>query len=244
MKGTLKISLFTAALLVTLACSTLTGGVENNTELDFNNNAETNREVEPTEVSETPTPENSILFQDDFSDPNSGWDRADWDSGITDYDDGVYHLLVKVPSYDIWANPGRYFEGDVRIEVDATKVGGENDDDFGLICRYSGEPSAPNYYYFLISSDGYAVIGKVTAGDSEYLSSNKMSPNDAIIQGLATNRLRADCIGNKLSLYVNDQLVTTAYDSDFTGGDVGLMGGTFDIPFAEFTFDNLVVTEP
>jgi hypothetical protein len=244
MKRPLKIFLFTAALFMTLACTTITGGVENNNKVENNIEVNNNNEVEPTESSDAVTPENTILFQDDFSDPDSGWDRADWDSGTTDYDNGVYRLMVKVSNYDIWANPGRYFEGDVRVEVDATKVSGENDDDFGLICRYSGEPSAPNYYYFQISSDGYAVIGKVTAGDSEYISGNAMSPNDAIYQGKTTNHLRADCIGNSLTFYVNGQMVIRAKDSDFTDGDIGLMGGTFDIPSAEFSFDNLVVTEP
>lgn len=61
------------------------------------------------------------------------WDRGDWDNGLADYQNGVYRMLVKIPDYDIWANPGQYFEGDVRVEADATKAGGPDDNDFGLI---------------------------------------------------------------------------------------------------------------
>ncbi|MBG0770715.1 MAG: hypothetical protein H0S82_03355, partial [Anaerolineaceae bacterium] len=73
-----------------------------------------------------------VLFQDDFSDVTSGWDRNDWDNGYTDYVDGAYQVQVKVENYDVWANPSRYFDGDVSVEVDATKVAGELDDNFGI----------------------------------------------------------------------------------------------------------------
>ncbi len=222
------------ALFTTLACSVFSGPVDTSGDAP---------------VGEAPSSEgapanNNILFRDDFSDSNSGWDRADWDSGITDYSNGVYRMVVKVPSYDIWANPGKNFAGDVRVEVDATKVSGEDDNDYGLICRYTGEPSSPSYYFFIISSDGFAVIGKVTGGSTEYISSEKMAPSDAIKQGAATNHLRADCIGNTLTLYVNGQQASSTTDTAFTGGDVGLMTGTFDIPSTEIHFDNFVVTKP
>lgn len=225
MKKTRIITLLAFVLLFTLACSMFSS-------------------TPAVEAPAVEAPASNILFQDDFSDPNSGWDRNDWESGITDYNNGSYQMLVKVPSYDVWANPGKSFDGDVRVEVDATKVAGDFDDDYGLICRYSGEPSAPNYYYFIISSDGYAVIGKVTEGSNEYISSEKMTPSDAINQGMATNRLRADCIGSTLTFYVNGQQAASASDSAFTSGDVGLVAGTFDIPSAEFSFDNLVVSKP
>ena len=94
-----------------------------------------------------------------------------------------------------------------------------------------------------ISSDGFAVIGKVTGGETEYLSSEKMEPSDAIRQGAANNHIRADCIGDILTLYVNGQQVATATDSSFSSGDVGLIAGTFDISNTEINFDNFVVYE-
>lgn len=199
---------------------------------------------DPTTTGDAPIVESNILFQDDFSNTNSGWDRADWDSGLTDYGNDVYRMAVKIPSYDIWANPGQYVEGDVRIEVDATKISGEDDNDFGLICRYDGSPESPNYYFFIISSDGFAVIGKVTAGASEYISSDRMETAEAINQGSTLNHLRADCIGNILTFFVNGQQVASTTDSSYPSGDVGLVAGTFDIPSTEITFDNFVVSKP
>lgn len=185
-----------------------------------------------------------VLFQDDFSDVTSGWDRNNWDNGFTDYVDGAYQVQVKAENYDVWANPSRYFDGDISIEVDAIKVDGELDDNFGILARYSGSPSSPSFYFFYISSDGFAVIGKVLEGSLTYLSSEQMEYTDAINQGYATNHLRADLIGSELSFYVNDILVATAYDSSLSAGDIGLDGGTYSIPSTTFLFDNILVTEP
>ena len=188
--------------------------------------------------------DDNILFQDDFSNTGSGWDSAEWEDGLTDYRDGVYQMHVKAPSYDIWSNPGKNFDGNISVEVDATKIGGDDDNNFGLICRYTGDLDAPNYYYFNISSDGFAIIGKVTGGSQEYLSSEKMEPSDVIKQGNASNHLRADCVGSNLTFYVNNQKIATATDTAFTSGDVGLMAGTFDIPSTQINFDNFIVRKP
>jgi len=244
-----------AALLTTLACgltSLLPGSSTEETEevalqpaIEV---AETEEVVlQPaTEVTEEQPVGDSVvvLFQDDFSDVTSGWDRNDWDNGFTDYADGAYEVSVKVENFDVWANPSRYFDGDISVEVDATKVGGELDDNFGILCRYSGTPSSPSFYFFYISSDGYAVIGKVIDGSMSNLSSEQMEYTEAINQGYATNHLRAICAGDELSFYVNDILVATATDYDLSAGDVGLDGGTYSIPYAAFSFDNFLVTEP
>ena len=87
----------------------------------------------PAPPESTPEP-SDVLFQDDFSDPSSGWDRVVTETGETDYMDGVYRIYANQPGTDIWATPGLHFT-DVRIEVDAAKVGGPDDNDFGVICR-------------------------------------------------------------------------------------------------------------
>ena len=218
-------------LLTTLACSL------------FSNDAPS-VPLEQAPAGDAPSADSNILFKDDFSDTNSGWDRNSWDTGLTDYGNGVYRIQVNESTYDMWANPGKYFEGDVRVEADATKVGGSDDNDYGLICRYTGNADSPSYYFFIISSDGYSVIGKATDGSTEYLSSEKMIPTDAIKQGTTINHLRADCIGNTLTFYVNGQQVASTTDAAFTGGDIGFLAGTFDVPNTEIAFDNLVVSKP
>jgi hypothetical protein len=190
--------------------------------------------------SATPTDPN-VLFQDNFSDTNSGWDQVNTASGVTDYANGAYRIWVDKTQYDAWANPGKSFTGDVIVEVDATKKAGPDQNDFGVICRYV---DISNFYFLQVTSDGYAVIGKQTDGKQSYISGEKFEQAAAVHQGDATNHIRADCIGDTLTLYVNGDRTLSATDSDHTSGDVGLIAGTFDTVGTDILFDNFVVKKP
>ena len=50
--------------------------------------------------------------------------------------------------------------GDVRVEADVIKLNGPDENRMGLICRYRNG----DYYFFMISNDGYYVIGKFLGG--------------------------------------------------------------------------------
>jgi len=181
-----------------------------------------------------------VLFQDDFSDTSSGWDHFDDGEVITEYVDGAYQIIINIENTDVWSNPGLSFE-DTVVEVDATKQDGPDDNDFGIICRYQ-DPS--NFYYFLISSDGFYTIAKWGGGEQVLISSDNMEYSDIINQGYASNKIRADCIGNRLVLWVNDQILVEATDTAFTTGDVGLIAGTFGTPGTDIIFDDFMVREP
>ena len=185
-------------------------------------------------------PAADVLFQDDFSDSSSGWDSYSDSDGVTDYADDVYRILVNETSTDYWANPGLDFT-DTVIEVDATKVGGPDDNDLGLICRYQ---DVDNFYFFIISSDGYYTIGKVVDGTQELIGGDNMEYSDTIKQGNATNHIQADCVGTHLVLHVNGEKLSDVTDSTYTSGDVGLMAGTFDAPGTDIHFDDFVVKKP
>ncbi len=182
----------------------------------------------------------NVLFQDDFSDTGSGWDQMSSDNATTDYQDGVYRIYVSDTNSDYWANPGLSL-GDVRVEVEASKVGGPDDNDLGVICRYQ---DTQNFYFGLISNDGFAGIGKIKGGDQQLLSGDQLQPADSIHQGNSKNTLRLDCVGNALTLLVNGTQEITVTDADFTTGDVGLMAGTYDTPGTDIHFDNFVVRAP
>jgi hypothetical protein len=182
----------------------------------------------------------NVLFQDDFSDPTSGWDRVSSESGETDYVDGAYRIYVNETNTDVWANPGLTFT-DVRIEVDATKAGGPDDNDFGVTCRVQ---DASHFYFFIISSDGYYAIGKTSDEAQDLIGMDAMLPNEAINQGQTDNHIRADCIGDTLTLYVNGQKLDEVHDSEFKSGDVGLMAGSFGTPGTDVHFDNFTVLNP
>lgn len=182
---------------------------------------------------------NKPLYQDDFSDVNSGWPNDD----TTYYADGGYVMSIAEADQDLWVLAGQSLPADVIVEVSASRRAGPEDNNYGIICRAK---DLDNFYFFWISSDSYQVIGKYENGESSFLSSDQMQFTDGIKGGLnESNRIRAECVGNTLKLVVNGRTVAKVTDDTFTeGGDVGLMAGTFEEGGVEIFFDNLVVTKP
>jgi hypothetical protein len=179
-----------------------------------------------------------VLYEDDFSDNTSGWDRISNDGGIMDYDSGGYRMLILQPDVNFWSTPGKYF-GNTRIEADVTKLNGPDENRAGLICRYQNG----NYYFFMISNDGYYAIGKFTSGQAILIGQESMLPSESI-QASEVNHLRADCFGSTLIFYVNFAQVAMVEDKDLQAGDVGLLAGAFDEPGVDVLFQNFVVIQP
>lgn len=184
-------------------------------------------------------PSGSTLFQDDFTQPVTGWDRFTASEGTIDYDAGGYRLLVNSPETNFWSTPHKNF-ADIRLEVDAGKLGGPDENRIGLICRYTGT----DYYFFMISSDGFYGIGMYSGEKALLLGTDELKSDHNIKTGLAVNHLRADCIGDTLTFYVNGTQVASAQDATLKSGDVGLLAGTFGQPGVDVIFDNFVVLKP
>jgi hypothetical protein len=183
----------------------------------------------------------NLLFFDDFSNPESGWDQVNDSDFSTNYFNNTYRITVNTNMYDSWANPGQKSYADVIIEVDAIKNSGPDDNDFGVICRYQ---DSDHFYYAIISSDGYYGIIKVTSDSSGLIGREYLEYNDNINQGYATNQLRFECLGDSLSLYANGQLLDQQIDGEYTDGNVGLIAGTYDTPGTDILFDNFSVYSP
>ncbi len=181
-----------------------------------------------------------VLFQDDFSDPTSGWATWSQDQSAVAYESGGLRFRINQPRYDYWSRPGKRF-GDAILSVDATRVSGPENNDFGLICRYR---NGDNFYAFLISSDGYYGILRVQDGQYQVISAESLQSSEVIQRGSAVNQLQAECNGPVLSLLVNGTLLARAEDSTFRSGEVGVLAGTYDEPGVEILFDNFIVIKP
>lgn len=213
MKSKTKLLLFSVVLMLAiLACSTASGGS---------------------------TGDANILFEDDFSKESSGWDRETYDDGITDYADGAYKISIYTDSLFFWASPYQDFD-DVVIEVEAQKTSGEDDMQYGIICKHQ---DVENWYALIVTADGFAAIRKrYLGGELDFITDWAEAPS--LNMGNGTNLLRAECVGDRLALYVNDELVIETNDAAITSGDAGLMAGTFNQDNAEVMFDNFIVRNP
>ncbi|NJC95021.1 MAG: hypothetical protein FIB03_01580 [Anaerolineae bacterium] len=178
------------------------------------------------------------LYQDTFAENTSGWDRVLNDGGIMDYDSGGFRILVREPKLNYWSTPEKDF-GDVRVEADVTKLNGPDENRAGLMCRYQNG----NYYFFVISNDGYYAVGKFIGGQALLLGHAEMQ-SSGFIQPEGVNHLRADCVGNALAFYVNFNQVALVQDADLAKGDVGVLAGSFDEPGVDMLFQNFVVIQP
>jgi hypothetical protein len=184
----------------------------------------------------------NILFQDDFSNTKSGWSTRSSSGDSMDYSNSAFRIYLTSTMTDLIAQAGQSLPADVVINVDVTKAGGSDNNDFGVVCRMK---DLNNFYFFEAASDGYAVIGMYLDNTMKYLSSEKMAKVDGVNSGSTLNHLRAECVGSSLKFYVNGNLVATATDTTFTsGGDVGLIAGSFSDGGIDIRFDNFVVTKP
>jgi len=193
-----------------------------------------------------------VIFKDDFSNTSSGWNQLRDSDGITDYEKDAYEIKVDTigksgNGMSFWARPdlGSQMPVDLIVEVDATKIGGPDDNDFGVLCRYNKTNDEASFYEFLATSDGYVGIVLIQGNGDTVISAEKLQPSDLVKQGAATNHIRATCIGNSLTLYVNGSKAASATDSTLTSaGDVGVVAGTYSTSGTDVMFDNFLVSKP
>lgn len=195
-------------------------------------------------VSQTPAAPGGLIFEDDFSDHQTGWSRHAAPEGIMDYDAGGFRIMVKEAQVNFWSTPQKDLS-DVRLEVDEGKLGGPDENRVGLICRFSGD----NFYFFLITHDGYYGIGMfsgdpASGGRMDLIGQTEMQASPLINRGTNVNHLRADCSGSTLTLYVNGEQVAQVQDARLTHGDVGVLAGAFAEPGVDVIFDNFVALHP
>ncbi|MBE9508164.1 MAG: protein kinase, partial [Chloroflexi bacterium] len=89
----------------------------------------------------TPAPEiGRILFQDDFSDQDSGWEVGDYDTGSVGYKSSAYFVTSAGDDNTMWGVANRSFD-DLFIEVDTTQISSpaNNNNDYGVVCREQGD---------------------------------------------------------------------------------------------------------
>jgi hypothetical protein len=191
--------------------------------------------------SEEETAGGNILFQDDFTDNTNNWHTFVDQNGTTDLENDGLRIFINEPSAYHWTNPELDFT-DTIIEVEATRLGGPEENDFGVICRYQDEN---NFYFFTISSDGYYGIAKIVDGAEYMVGMEELEVDEtAIKSGETTNLLRVECIGETLTLYANGKKLAEVSDADFAAGDIGLIASTYDELGTDILFDNLIVLLP
>jgi hypothetical protein len=182
-----------------------------------------------------------VLFQDDFSDPASGWVAAKTSYGLFEYTGGVYHIHLAKSNFTTYSLLPDQNYTDVSMEVDVTRIAGPDDAVFGLVCRADGGIS-DSYRFLFVGNGSYAILK--SEGQLTDLGTF-LKQTQAILPGNATNHIRVDCAGSTLALYANGQKLYQTQDPDLKSGQIGLYvaDGPSGKGNMDFLFDNFVVRE-
>jgi len=195
-----------------------------------NTRADLNLTVEPIRTA------GQLLFQDDFSDPDSGWLLDANEDREFAYEDGEYSILAKMPDSWWWAAaPTDEPLSDFTVEVDLQQLSGLEEHNYGIVFRAQGD----DFYRFGISWAGEYVLFKVQ--NDRWIRLLDWTKSEAIRPGSGSNHLKVTTKGSQISLYANGELLASINDASFAQGAIGLYvekQGTMD---TQVRFDNIKV---
>jgi hypothetical protein len=185
-----------------------------------------------------------VLYQDDLDTDTGNWIlESDLDANAR-FAEGQLQLEITSDNLIAWAELKDQKFGNFILEVEATQLGGPDDNSYGVIFRV-GNPSA--YYSFDISGDGYYAVRRrdeADGGSWSWITEKDWLDSSAIHQGTSTNKIKIVAQGSHFTFYVNDQQVAEADDNTYRSGAVGLNAGSFHEPGVRIGFDNLIITKP
>ncbi len=192
--------------------------------------------INPTQAVQAPG-EGKTLYQDDFSNPNSGWENIADSDGQIGYSNGTYIISVTSPNTVLSGTSGQT-ASDVVMKVTAGVIQSTGEGDYGMICRQQEDRS---YYAFEIREDGYASIWKNYSSTIVPLIDWQYFPS---LDSRSSANFSVSCVGNQLTLAVDGRTLLSTTDSDFIGGDTGLAAGTLGIGGFVVAFDNFSLQTP
>ncbi len=165
-------------------------------------------------------PENgTLVFQDDFTDPKSGWFvyKADTAKG-GDYEQGAFRVWSVGANTVIALNPKtRQQLKNFSAEVDIRETSSIRGAVLGIIYRLNNDGV---YYRFAITDNRTFYVGRGKGGFEEQI--KEMTSSDIIKPGNEYNRLKVVCLGDKHDFYINDVKMATLSDNVSMQGELGI----------------------
>ena len=169
------------------------------------------------------------------------WEVDEYEGVTTDVVDDRLHLTVDFPDSMFFATAGRRNLENGVYELEVEAVEGSAESAYGMIFRAT--PNATDFYYFLISADGFYSVGGCQNGckdgDLIRIGDNMWTGTEAISTGLnQKHTLSVTAIGDQLTYAINGVQVGQFNNTSLTKGDIGVLVQTFDSS-ATIAFDNL-----
>ncbi len=185
--------------------------------------------VTPTATSTQTAPPD---YEDDFSNPASGWPAGDTATYRYGYLNGEYQIQIKDGGWLAWVTPGMVVSNG-RLDVDIRSA----DSAYGAAGILFGlSADASSYYVYLVDNGGFYSLQRVDDGGWTDVIPREWS--DAIHQDAATNHISIVQQDTVITLRANDETLSTVDIGQNVSGYVGLTAKSYDDPF-DARFDNV-----
>jgi hypothetical protein len=182
-----------------------------------------------------------LVFSDNFSDRHRGWPVSDPSrpavGGLFHYlSSGIYQITpLQAGGYAVARPPVANYGPDVSVETDVDLVTTTSESFVGVACRFQ---DANNFYGFALAGTGNFVIVKVRNREWIVL---RRGPSTS--RGYGAQRIRGECAGDRLEMYVNGAQVAGISDNSFSRGYVGLLVGGSRSSSASGAFEHFELRE-
>lgn len=190
---------------------------------------------------QVPVSGTDAIYQDDFTDPATGWPEDKFDNYFIGYHEPeYYHVEITGTNYKTSVfEPEKQSFDDFTVELQvlavSAKTAAEGDFRYGLAFRRSGD----EYYAFTISPR--TKTWHVLKGSPNELVVLAQGTDDNIHDLDTDDTLRVDAQGSDLYFHINDQLIGQVTDADYVSGEIGFYVETFDSPHTHIHFDTLTI---
>jgi hypothetical protein len=183
------------------------------------------------QVSTTKIPK--LLFEDDFSNPSSGWSAQSSADGSGKYENGEFVVSINKTGGITFGNATKIKQmSDFILEVDIRKLSDAAGGQYAIYFRSAGK----NQYGFGVTDTGTYLVNKQSEGTSSKLQDWKSSSD--IKGGKETNRFKIVCRGAQFEFYANGNKLTSITDDTLKNGIIILTGGSGNPFGAKYSFDN------
>jgi GH35 family endo-1,4-beta-xylanase len=176
-----------------------------------------------------------MAFEDDFSNPKSGWQTGSDESKEAVYENGEFSLLNKKSRAGCMTyNAATGEQSDFSVEVDVRRLSEDPNHEGGIVFR--SQDKEVSHYAFLINGQGQYLVVKRLQGIFTVLKG--LTYSNYIKTGTETNRLKVVCQATQIEVWANGYKLATVTDRSLSSGKIGLEVDTAEIPGSHYLFDN------
>jgi hypothetical protein len=140
---------------------------------------------------------------------------------------GIYQLGLRTGQAVVTATLPHAYPRDQVVTATFETAGSPPDAGFGAVCRMQDEK---NYYRLGVSNDGQYAIQRVRAGEPTVLTGGKWQSNPAIRATPGPYAVRAECIGDTLTLLESNRQIASVHDRTIRGPHAGVFVESFAEP--------------